>query len=205
MPTHRYQDPLDQVWLATAENIGLQVQRSDQVYAHCADGTLYLGTAETLDPDDCLAQMVLHEFCHAMIEGPESLKAEDWGVDNTSPKDLVREHATLRLQAKLASRFGLRDFLGATTVFRVYYDALPKDPLGGADDPAIGLAARGLARSESAPFAPHILRALEATQRIVFAAAAFSSSKPQGQLPNMYRLVSSVNMDAADDPAHEPG
>ncbi len=192
VPTHRYEDPLDRVWLSTASNIGLQVRRSDQVYAHCADGVLHLGTAETLDPDDCLAQMIFHEFCHAMVEGPESLKAEDWGLDNTSPKDLVHEHATLRLQACLAGRFGLREFLGSTTVFRAYYDDLPKDALAGSDDPAIGMATLGLERSESAPFGPHIVRALDATQRIIFAAAAFRGNEPQDALPNMYELVGST-------------
>lgn len=189
-PTHRYVDPLDHVWLTTAARVGLKVVRSDEVYAHApGDGTLVIGRPATLDPDDCLAQMILHELCHAMVEGPESLRAPDWGLDNTSARDLVREHACLRLQASLADAVGLRDFLGATTDFRRYYDALPADPLAGADDPAVPLARAGRARADAPPFSPHVALALEATGRIVRAAAPFEGASTQGELPPMYRLA----------------
>lgn len=188
-PTHRYVDPLDQVWLCTAERVGLTVVRSDQVYAHSDGGTLHIGTAETLDPDDCIAQMVLHELCHAMVEGPQSLELPDWGLDNTSPKDLVREHACLRLQASLASAHGLRDFLAATTVFRRYYDALPEDPLAPGEDPAIVLAQAGAEVSKASPFFPHVEQALRATRAIVEASAGFFRAGPQDELPSMMDLV----------------
>ena len=188
-PTHRYVDPLDQVWLCTAERVGLTVVRSDQVYAHSDAGVLHIGTAETLDPDDCIAQMVLHELCHAMVEGPQSLRLPDWGLDNTSPKDLVREHACLRLQASLAGGHGLRPFLAATTVFRRYYDALPQDPLAPGDDPAITLARAGAEVSKASPFFPHVEQALQATRTILEASAGFLGSDPQGELPSMMHLA----------------
>ncbi|NLY95693.1 MAG: YkgJ family cysteine cluster protein, partial [Myxococcales bacterium] len=66
-PRHAYVDPLDAIWLAVARAFGLRVERSDEVYASTdGEGTLTLGTRETLDPDDCLAQMIFHELCHAL-------------------------------------------------------------------------------------------------------------------------------------------
>ena len=99
-------------------------------------GVLTIGTPETLDPDDSLAQMILHETCHALCEGPESLQKMDWGLDNSSPAKRVHEHACLRLQAALADQYGLRAFFAATTMFRAYYDRLPSEPLAPSDDPA---------------------------------------------------------------------
>lgn len=189
-PTHRYLDPLDHVWLGVARAVGLTIERSDEVYAHApGDARLVIGNPSTLDPDDCLAQMILHELCHALVEGPGSFAEPDWGLDNTSPKDLVREHACLRLQASLADRVGLRDFLGATTIFRRYYDALPEDPMAGDEDPAAGIARDALARADAPPFAPHLADALAATGVIVRAAAAFEPEGAQGDLPSMYTLI----------------
>lgn len=194
-PTHRYFDPLDQTWLGVARAVGLQVERSDEVYAHApGDARLVIGNRATLDPDDCLAQMILHELCHAIVEGPQSFEAPDWGLDNTSPKDLVREHACLRVQAALADRVGLRDFLGATTVFRRYYDALGPDPLAG-EDPAAEIARSALPRAEAPPFSPHLARGLAATGAIVRAAAVFEPEIPQDDLPSMYGLVETGGCD----------
>ncbi len=165
--------------------------RSSQVYAH-SDGqsALHLGDSQSLDPDDCLAQMIFHELCHAMVESYESLKQPDWGLDNTSAKDLVHEHACLRLQAKLAGPHGLRGYLAATTVFRKYYDQLPEDPLF-AETPreqkAVAMAQRGYERSQNAPFAPHIERALKTSAKIVELTRAFVDL-PQDSLPSLTEL-----------------
>ena len=72
-PRHRYEDPLDRVWIGAAERIGFTVRRSADVYAS-TDGrrTIVIGTPETLDPDDCLAQMILHELCHALVSARPS-------------------------------------------------------------------------------------------------------------------------------------
>jgi hypothetical protein len=70
---HDYRDPLDQIWLHTAERLGMRVERSDEVYASWdGRGTLTLSSAAHFDPDDSLAQLILHEICHALCQGPEN-------------------------------------------------------------------------------------------------------------------------------------
>lgn len=124
-----YHDPLGIVWLATCRRWGWNVRRSDQVFA-AWDGksTLTIGTQETLDPDDSLAQLILHEFCHAMVEGPDSWQLADWGLDITDRSQLFHEHACLILQAAVSDSFGLRTFFGSTTDARAFYDRLPSSP-----------------------------------------------------------------------------
>jgi hypothetical protein len=164
--THRYEDPLDRIWLGCAERIGLCIARTPDAFATTdGRGTLLLATPEHLDRDDCLAQMILmilHELCHSLIEGPASLERADWGLDNETGRDDVREHACLRLQALLLRPRGLRRALGPTTDFRAFYDALPGDPLEG-DDPSVVLARAAAVRVTARPWAPHLEEALDAT------------------------------------------
>jgi len=90
--TRRYDDPLDRVWLTAAERVGLRVRRSADAFASTdGRGTLIIGSADTLDPDDCLAQMIFHELCHSLVQGPESFAHPDWGLDNEGARDLVRD------------------------------------------------------------------------------------------------------------------
>jgi hypothetical protein len=162
--THTYRDPLDEIWLAAARRIGFRIGRTPDAYAHAdGKGTILLGTAETLDADDCLAQMILHELCHALVEGPDAWSKADWGLDNTSLKDEVRETACLRLQAALTGPRGLRQVLAPTTDHRPIFDALPADPLTPRREGSVVLARLGLARARKAPFAPHLEEALDAT------------------------------------------
>ncbi|TWT88703.1 hypothetical protein Mal64_21910 [Pseudobythopirellula maris] len=147
-----YTDPLSLVWIHAAERMGMRVERSAEVNASWdGAGLLTIGTADTLDPDDCLAQMVLHEACHALCEGPESWDKLDWGLVNNSDKK-AHEHACLRLQAALADRHGMRAFFASTTMFRPYYDALPSEPLrgedGSPDAAAIAMAQAGWRRAQ---------------------------------------------------------
>lgn len=139
---HRnYIEPLELIWGQAAEALGIEIRRSTEVFASWdGERILTLGTAETLDRDDTLAQMFFHECCHAIIEGPERFHLVDWGLDQDRPQDLVREQATLCLQAHWAQQHDLRDFLAATTDFRSYYDALPPEPLSSAAGPAAELA-----------------------------------------------------------------
>ena len=162
-----YDDPLSLVWIHAAQRMGIRIERSAEVNASWnGDGVLTIGTADTLDPDDCLAQMVLHELCHALCEGPESLKLMDWGLDNFNPAKKVHEHACLRLQAALADPYGMRSFFASTTMFRSYYDRLPADPLAAGDDPAIALALPGWDRATSGPWAPALDDALRRSAHI---------------------------------------
>jgi len=188
--THRYRDPLDQVWLRTAEKVGFRVDRSADVYAH-SDGKrrISIGSAEILDADDSLAQMIFHELCHGMLEGVESFDKPDWGLENADDRHEWREHACLRLQAELTRRHGLRKFLAPTTDFRAYYDALPEDPMtGGESDATVEAAKVGLERFQAAPFHPHVQTALEATAAIAHAAAHFSETD-EPDLPSIYGLL----------------
>ncbi|MFG0319785.1 MAG: YkgJ family cysteine cluster protein, partial [Planctomycetota bacterium JB042] len=126
-----------------------------------------IGTPETLDPDDSLAQMILHELCHALVEGERAVGREDWGLDNRSDADLPRERACLRLQATLAAGVGLRGFLAPTTDHRAFYDRLPDDPLAAGPEEEAAPARAALEQARRAPFAPHLEAALVATARIV--------------------------------------
>ena len=86
----QYQDPLDAVWLGAAARVGLRVNRSNEVFAATdGRGVLTLGEEATLDADDCLAQMIFHELCHSLVQGPDSFTVPDWGLDNVAPGDEV--------------------------------------------------------------------------------------------------------------------
>ncbi len=158
--------------------MGMRIERSAEVNASWSgDGVLTIGTPETLDPDDCLAQMVLHEVCHALCEGPESLRKIDWGLGGTNPVGKVHEHACLRLQAALADEHGMRSFFAATTVFRSYYDRLPADPLTAdtkTEQPAVDRARAGWERAKQGPWAAALDEALERSARIARAVAGIA-------------------------------
>ena len=170
-----YIDPVDQIWLSCAQRLGMTVQRSDAVFASW-DGldTLTISTPDGFDPDDSLAQMILHELCHALVEAPEGLTKTDWGLENVDQRDLVREHACHRLQAALLTPHGLRALLGPTTEHRPYYDALPPEPLSGDDDPAICPAREGYRRAISGNWSEVIAGALAATAAVAVAVRAFA-------------------------------
>jgi hypothetical protein len=186
IPRRRYRDPLDEVWLAAARRIGFRIARTPHAYATTeGDGTIAIGTAEVLDVDDCLAQMILHELCHALVEGEESFSKPDWGLDNQTMRDESREQACLRTQAALLAPHGLRGVLAPTTDHREFYDRLPDDPL--ADDAPSVLARTALGRAGRPPFAPHLEHALEATATIVRAAARFASPGQVGEeMPSLH-------------------
>ena len=161
-----YQDPLELIWIQTARSVGVEVERNPDVFASWdGAGVLHIGTPETLDPDDSLAQMILHELCHLLVEGFEAIHLPDWGLEN-DPSKVIHEHAALRVQAALADTVGLRQFFAATTVFRKYYDQLPISPLAADGDPAVELALVAWQRTRSAPWAEPLGRALRVTADI---------------------------------------
>lgn len=164
---HRYQDPLDLIWLSFAQQIGIDIVRSSDVYASF-DGqrTLTLSASEHFDADDSLAQLIFHEVCHALVAGEKKQRLPDWGMENTDERDLLQEHATHRLQAALASSQGLRDFFAVTTDHRAYWDALPLDPIAHGPDPAIVVAREGYARAVRGPWAAALQRALTQTREL---------------------------------------
>jgi len=166
-----YIDPLDAIWLACAKAMGLRVVRSPDSYASTdGKGTLSLSDAAGMDADDCLAQMILHEICHSMVQGTQSFGWVDWGLDNEGVIDDEREHACLRLQAALLEPLGLRQTLGPTTDFREYYDALPSDPFEERNEKereSITRARSAWARRYRRPYREHLEVALQATARVL--------------------------------------
>lgn len=163
----KYADPVDLIWLHAAAQMGMRIERSAEVNASWdGKGVLTIGTPETLDPDDCLAQMILHESCHALCEGEHSLHKPDWGLASFDPEKKIREHACLRLQAMFADRYNMRSFYAATTMFRRYYDQLPTDPLSEGNDPAIEIAREAWLRASQSPWAGPLDEALRRTARI---------------------------------------
>ena len=183
---HTYLDPLEAIWLTVAERVGFRVERSSEVYASTdGRGTMVIGAPDTLDPDDCLAQLILHELCHSLTEGADSLGVPDFGLDNETSTDTVREHACLRLQAWLTGMHGLRRTLAPTTNFRSYYDELPEDPLEG-DDPSATAAQRAADRASQPPWAPHLEDGLRATARVVAAAKELGARDPEAEKPPIW-------------------
>ena len=170
-----YIDPVDQIWISLAKRLDMNVTRSESVFASW-DGvaTLTISTPAGFDPDDCLAQMIFHEICHALVESPSGLSRPDWGLENIDQRDLVREHACHRLQASLLAPHGLRTMLGPTTDHRPYYDSLPEDPLAPGDDPAIPLAISAHNIAVTGAWANHIQDALRATAAIAAAVRPFA-------------------------------
>ena len=167
----RYVDPVELIWLSTAKRLGLTIRRNPSIFS-ATDGTglLELGPRNDLDPDDTLAQMVLHEFCHWITNGLETFEERDWGF----PLDIEldpREHAGLRLQAWLTSRHGLRSIMAPTSTFRDYYNRIPDNPLEPMDDSpwereVVELARIAIERAKGDPWGGPIEQALEATRLI---------------------------------------
>jgi len=218
----RYVDPLDHIWLTAAAELGLQVRRSPLGYATTdGRGGLLIAPGPELDPDDCLAQIILHEICHALVQGEDSFGQPDWGLANDAQSaqyqgDTVREQACLRVQAALLRRYGLRRLLGPTTDFRKFYDSLPRDPLAAlppgapadsgdataaastepaaqlARDPALDLAAEGLGRAARPPFRKPLHQALRATAEV-------HRALPRAPSPS-YDATAALAPPAADSP-----
>jgi len=162
--TKHYQDPVDVIWLHAARQCGMEVVRNPEVFATWdGHGVLKIGTPETLDEDDSLAQLILHEICHALVAGPAAIGQEDWGLDYDDANHQIFEQATLRLQAALADQFGLRRFFASTTDFREYFDTLPADPLLDDSDPAAALAILAMDRATNGPWAGPLSDALGRT------------------------------------------
>lgn len=161
---HRYQDPLDLIWLACARELTIEVVRSSEVYASF-DGARVLTLSEGphFDADDSLAQLIFHELCHGLVAGERGRSKVDWGMENVDERDLTQEHACHRVQSALADRHGLRDFFAVTTEHRAYWDALPIDPLGPGEDTAIPLARDAFERAMRGRWAGPLERALSRT------------------------------------------
>ena len=157
---------IERIWTSAAAEIGFEVVRTAAAYASSdGAGRILIGTDEHLDDDDAVAQLIFHELCHALCEGPERAHLPDWGLDNTGAElaHVVHEHACLRLQIQLAAPHGLRDLMAPTTEYRGYYDRLPIDSLADEGDPAVPLALAAVGRAGAAPWSDALARALAQT------------------------------------------
>jgi Fe-S-cluster containining protein len=184
---HRYVDPLSEIWLATAARLGLRVRRVADAYASTdGAGQLAIATAEALDADDSLAQMIFHEICHSLVEGEASFGQADWGIDNTGTDHEWREHACLRTQWVLAGRHGLRALLAPTTDFRVIWDALDGALLADRADLSVQRAIVAIGRAGKPPWAPALDEALAATARMAreVAGVRILGAKARGVRPS---------------------
>jgi hypothetical protein len=180
-----YQDPLDLIWIAAAGRMDLRVKRSRDSYASTdGHGDLTISASSEMDEDDCLAQMIFHEICHSLVQGPQSFGWIDWGLDNETEKDREREHACLRLQAALLEPLGLRQVLAPTTDFREYYDALPRDPFGERHEGerlSIVLSRAAYHRRNQLPWKEHLQTALESTTELLQSTRSYLSSDANDQ------------------------
>ena len=171
----QYIDALDLIWTVTARRLGFRILRSKDVFASSdGRGAITLSVPEEFDKDDSLAQLIFHELCHAIVEGPDSHTKRDWGLSNFDDSDLVREHACHRVQAALSQQFGLREFFGVTTEWRPYYDNLPAAPLELCSDPASHIAAKAFQRFTNSNWRPHIENALISTALIAKAVKEYA-------------------------------
>lgn len=176
-PSHRYRDPVDEIWIVAAKKLGLDLERTDAAFAtYDGQGVLAIARREHLDADDSLAQLILHELCHALVGGPDAMRQPDWGMCDGGAADRVREHACQRLQAALGQAHGLRAFMAPTTEHRAYYEALPVDPLAPGADPAIALAREGWLRARRGLWAETLERALGATARVAAIVRPFTQA-----------------------------
>lgn len=166
----RSQDPLAIIWLATAARLGLRIVRRPDVYASSdGAGTIALGDAPSLDPDDTLAQMILHEICHWIVAGPVAIHEIDWGFPPTEELHWL-EWPTLRLQRALVAPHGLERLLAPTTAGRAYWNRLadPLEPLDDSPQEAriVDETVRALTRAAGAPWGGPLTAALRATAAI---------------------------------------
>lgn len=157
--------PIEAIWWRAAASLGFRVSRTEKVYASSdGRGVIEIGVDDLLDGDDSVAQLVFHELCHALVEGPAAWRLPDWGLSNTDDRDIVREHACLRVQVSLTEPHALRELMAPTTEYRAYHDAIAGDPLGPADDPAAAIAKAAIARDETRPWLEVLASALAHTR-----------------------------------------
>jgi len=174
---------IEGIWTAAVAALGWAVERTDAAYALSdGGGRLRIGVEATLDPEDAVAQLIFHELCHGVVEGPVGWSRPDWGLSNCDDRDVIREHACLRVQVHLAERHGLRELMAPTTEFRAYHDQISGDPLRNERDPAATLAARAVERPSSRPWMDVLDRALAETRGRLDASATAQASPDPGAL-----------------------
>lgn len=155
----------DQIWISAAAQLGIEVVRGGDSYVHFDGARLHIATDEHLDADDTVAQLIFHELCHALVQGPANRHLPDWGLDQTSGRDEVKELGALRLQAHFSRFYGLRKVFFPTTVWRAFFEALPLDALRPPGEESCELARKAALWSAKEPWQSAIRGGLEASAR----------------------------------------
>lgn len=201
--TKAYRDPIDEIWLRTAGKLGLTVRRSSAAYAsYDGRGVLEIAQGADLDPDDCLAQMIFHEICHALVAGSDAMRKPDWGMSNYDARDLAAEHACQRVQAALSDRHGLRGLMAVTTEHRAYWDGLPADPLAATsaeDAEVVERAKDAWLRARRGAWGEALEQALAATARVADIVRPFSADD---SLWRQTRVLHVSGFAQSDEPEH---
>ncbi|HEX2658065.1 MAG TPA: YkgJ family cysteine cluster protein [Polyangia bacterium] len=156
---------IEAIWIGAARELGWTAERTEAAYASTdGRGRLLIGVDEVLDSDDTVAQLIFHELCHGLVQGPAGWNFVDWGLSNEDARDVVAEHACLRLQVFLTEPYGLRFAMAPTTEYRAYHDAIAGHPLDAEGDAAAALARAAINRVESARWLVVLRKALAATR-----------------------------------------
>lgn len=112
----------DALWISLLQQAGFRlVRRSTSYVWYDGAGEVAVAPDDELDADDTLAQILLHELVHFLVQGEASRTQPDWGLDNLSDRDAYLEEAALLLQQRILRAFALEDVLVPTTDFRSYY------------------------------------------------------------------------------------
>ena len=112
----------DPLWVELLEQAGFRLARRSTSYVwYDGRGEVAIAPDEELDADDTLAQIILHEMVHLLVQGEAARTEPDWGLDNLTDSDAYLEEAALVVQLRLLSLWGLEAVLVPTTDFRGYY------------------------------------------------------------------------------------
>jgi hypothetical protein len=173
--------PIESIWITAVHEAGWELTRTPDNYATTDGvGRILIGEDQVLDVDDALAQLVFHELCHALVQGPSSWAQPDWGLSNTDDQDIIAEHACLCLHALLASPFGLRELMAPTTEYRAYHDALTPQALASPTDAAARRAQAALELPGNARLVAIVKRALVLTAQTLANDATTSPAASAG-------------------------
>jgi len=158
-------ETITSLWMSVAADAGWQVIRTTAAYASSdGAGRIFVGVDEVLDPDDAPAQLIFHELCHALTQGPASWGHPDWGLSNTDARDVTAEHACLCVHVLLTAPFALRGAMAPTTEYRPYHDGLDARALESSADEAAVRARSALAAPGNAKLRDALVRGLAATR-----------------------------------------
>ena len=151
----------DPLWVELLAAVGFRLARRSTSYVwYDGAGEVAVAPDDELDVDDTLAQILLHELVHFLVQGESSRAEADWGLDNLTDRDAYLEEAALVLQLRILREAGLERVLVPTTDFRGYYLA---EASAEERPDRVSAAEVGWARWQNWPHRPQAEAALAAT------------------------------------------